>query len=238
MLRNLLRAVILRVNYLRFGNAHGVSANWLSKHLDNIFTTVTEFSQTSSENLGITRHQIQNGEDIFSETVEAHSRDLFGDSYNCESGLASLLYSYILAKKPKIIVETGVANGITTNVIMRALEQTGGQLHSFDIDPRCASVYTGQGKWNFHLLASPYQRDLRSQVSQISEIDLWIHDSNHGFTWQEFEYNLAFLRLTKSGVLVSDDIDATPAFGLLTSKQFSYSAGIFDKRKFIGIAFK
>jgi hypothetical protein len=44
--------------------------------------------------------------------------------------------------------------------------------------------------------------------------------------------------LKKGGVLISDDIDASPAWAELAGSIFRRSYIIFDSRKFIGIAFK
>jgi hypothetical protein len=44
--------------------------------------------------------------------------------------------------------------------------------------------------------------------------------------------------LKKGGILISDDIDASPAWAELAGSVFRKSYIIFDSRKFIGIAFK
>jgi len=160
----------------------------------------------------------------------------FGASYDCEIGLASFLYAYILQTKPIVVVETGVANGITTNVILSALKKVGGVLHSFDIDPRTEGVHPASPSWNFHLLEGNVSRTLKDEVAKIGKIDLWIHDSNHGYRWQNFEYRLALQALSIGGLLVSDDIDSSTAWGLLESRQKMMKCGIFDNRKMYGVA--
>jgi hypothetical protein len=42
----------------------------------------------------------------------------------------------------------------------------------------------------------------------------------------------------KNGILISDDIDASSAWGELAKTHFRKSYIVFDSRKFIGIAFK
>lgn len=135
-----------------------------------------------------------------------------------------------------MIIETGVANGITTNVIMKALEETGGSLYSFDLDPRTENVYAGQGNWYFRLLKDDFEKSLINQLSEIGMVNLWIHDSNHGYNWQAFEYELASKHLVSDGVLVSDDIDASTAWGNAANSDFKESFGVFDNRKFFGVA--
>ncbi len=225
-----------RLNYLRHGNFHGVSANWLAKQTDGLFSGVKELVASSDIPLAISQQDIAAGEKLFKQIVEDRSGSNFGKDFDCEVGLASFLYAFILSSKPKIIIETGVANGITTNIILRALEETGGTLHSFDVDPRTQNVYKGTGNWNFHLLEGNFERDLEDQVTQVGKVDLWIHDSNHGYQWQAFEYNLAIAALNPDGLIVSDDIDSSTAWGLASQKSFKKSFGVFDQRKFFGVA--
>ena len=140
-----------------------------------------------------------------------------------------------------MIIETGVANGITTNAIMKALEESGanGELNSFDVLPETNKAYVGEGNWKFHLLkGKSTHNQIKSVVSLLPSVDIWAHDSNHGYRWQKFEYLLALSVLNKNGILVSDDIDASSAWAELAKTHFRKSYVIFDSRKFIGIAFK
>lgn len=231
------RSVLLqRLQYLRYGNQHGVSANWLSKKCDLIFPDVDALLIDQESTYGISKKTLNEGRLLFHELIGKQSGKNYSKNFDCEEGLAAFLYSYVLTKKPAVIVETGVANGITTNIIMRALEETGGELHSFDIDQKTQNVYRGDGAWNFHLLTKKYDSTLRNQVQKIGKVDLWIHDSNHGYTWQAFEYSLAIQSLTHGGTLVSDDIDSSTAWGLASKSEFKSSIGVFDNRKFFGVA--
>ncbi len=225
-----------RLEYLSKGNYHGVSANWLAKRSDGLFQNVEEFATSPNCPIKVLTEDIATGRDLFSTIVKVKSETNFGKNFDCEIGLASFLFAYIIHNKPSVIVETGVANGITTNVIMKALEKTGGSLYSFDVDPRTENVYSGQGNWHFRLLKGKFETDLKNQVSKIEKVNLWIHDSNHGYQWQAFEYELAAYHLDSEGILVSDDIDASTAWGVAANSDFNKSFGIFDTRKFFGVA--
>lgn len=202
MWRKTLDSINMRISLLLHGNSRGVSSNWLSKKLTSIYGNNALFVESVSNSWNIELDDIYEGEASYDKMVSRFSNKIYGSSYDCESGLASFLHAYILRVRPKIIVETGVANGITTNVMMSALEQTGGVPHSFDIDRRCKNVYTGNGNWFFHHLSKPFPRSLKKNVTGINDIELWIHDSNHGYSWQRFEYELAFGKLSKGGILV------------------------------------
>ena len=225
-----------RRQYLLTGNFHGVSANWLRKQCDGIYSTVGEFLQSMHAPVLVSNKTLLEGEEVFRSVLHEKSGNNYQDNYDCEIGLASFLYAYIQTRKPLTVVETGVANGITTNVIMKALEATGGTLHSFDIDARTQNVYTGSGKWYFHLLNGNLEKSLERQVAIIGNVDLWVHDSNHGYLWQTYEYQLARRALSSEGLLVSDDIDSSTAWGLASKEYLVESSAIFDNRKFIGVA--
>jgi predicted O-methyltransferase YrrM len=60
-----------------------------------------------------------------------------GDSYSLgdiDRKSARKLYNFILDENPQVIIETGVCNGVSTAIILKALEDTKtGQLYSIDL---------------------------------------------------------------------------------------------------------
>ena len=158
----------------------------------------------------------------------------------CALPICSIIYSFIIKNHVTRVIETGVANGISTMVILQALKITGGSLYSFDIIPEVEHSVKNEGNnWYFNLL--PQRNTMFSLVNQISKIgkcQLWIHDSNHGFSWQNFEFNLAYRNLTESGLLISDDIDSSPAWGYFSNEKKQNSIALFDQKKYIGLMFK
>jgi hypothetical protein len=81
-------------------------------------------------------------------------------------------------------------------------------------------------------------KHLSETIANLPNLDIWLHDSNHGYRWQKFEYLLALSKLNVGCILISDDIDASPAWGELAKSHFKESYVVFDSRKFIGIAIK
>ena len=105
--------------------------------------------------------------------------------------------------------------------------------------PKQEKLIQGGGNWKFHLLKGKnVHKQIKSVVSSLPKVDVWVHDSNHGYRWQKFEYLLALSVLSKNGILISDDIDASSAWGELAKTHFRKSYVIFDSRKFVGIAIK
>lgn len=179
---------------------------------------------------------LEQGRVLYKETALRLSGKVSPIKFDSGEELGSFLYAFVMHKKPQCVVETGVANGLTTNMIMAALETYGGELHSFDINPNCQSVYSGEGRWRFHLLERDYKKQVKKTVKSLHNVELWIHDSDHSHSWQSFEYSLAAHALkSNEGFLVSDDIDCTTAFGKITKKLNLPGWAVFDSRKFFGI---
>lgn len=153
---------------------------------------------------------------------------------------ARALYAMIRAEEPKIVVETGVCNGVSTLVVLMALEKNqDGELFSVDYptfsdDPApefqkeqypadhtfSAIPKNKEPGWiipeelrdRWELRIGKSQRKLPSLLNELEEIDIFIHDSDHTFPCMMFEYELAWEYLHSDGILVSDDIYANDAF--------------------------
>jgi len=225
---------------LVYGDRDGVSLNFLQKSKNSVFLSIEQLVRFEEEFPSEIIDYIEKGKDFFHTFLKTQS-SITNTNWNAEEQLFILLYSLIKANNSKLVIETGVANGITTNAIMKALEESGagGELHSFDVLPETNKAYIAKGNWNFHLVnGKSAHNQIKSVVSLLPEVDVWVHDSNHGYRWQKFEYLLALSVLSKNGILISDDIDASSAWGELAKTHFRKSYVIFDSRKFIGIALK
>jgi predicted O-methyltransferase YrrM len=235
----LAKVVLARLGLLVQGFSKGVSVGWLGKSSNQIYPDAYSYLETKySENQ--IKELLEEGKKVWIEESSSDKNNVASQHWNAESNLCMLLYALILLNGFKVVVETGVANGITTRVIMRALERTNGTLHSFDILDSSRNVYVGSGDWRFHKLEPnrKLQDQLQNEVNSIGLCDIWLHDSNHGQTWQAFEFSLAWRHLVPHGVLLSDDVDASPAWGEASNSYLNQPAIVFDTRKFIGISAK
>jgi len=230
----------IRSKLFLHGGVDGVSLNYLSKSTNGIFLSIEALVNSVPKIADNALNNLDDAQNLYSKIVN-EKKEITNARWNAELQLFSLLYVITKSKNLEVIIETGVANGLTTNAIMQALviSNSSCALHSFDVLPETKKAYIGEGNWNFHLLSSKKaHKQIVKTVMQLPKVDLWVHDSNHGYRWQKFEYQLAFSRLRKGGILISDDIDASPAWGELAKTLFRESFIVFDSRKFIGIAFK
>ncbi|MCI4350275.1 MAG: class I SAM-dependent methyltransferase [Thermoplasmata archaeon] len=133
------------------------------------------------------------------------------------SGAESLLvYGIVRGRAPQRVVETGVANGHSSYLILEALRRNGGgQLTSIDVRPDVGALIPPELRagWDLRLLSRRRpRRDLEAVFASIPSIDLFIHDSDHTYRWQSLEFALAWSKLSAAGWLASDDVDWSYAF--------------------------
>jgi predicted O-methyltransferase YrrM len=153
---------------------------------------------------------------------------------------ARLLYILCRWIKPEIVVETGVASGMSSAHILYALERNKkGCLYSIDFPPRtCRShmrdekilhglqqdiVTLPQDKAVGWLVPTKMRRrwvirfgksrDLLSHLLEdLGSIDIFLHDSDHSYRNMSFEFDLAWNHLRQGGLLISDDVHRNTAF--------------------------
>ena len=132
--------------------------------------------------------------------------------------------------RPAVVVETGVARGLTTRVMLEALEANEtGHLYSIDLPPpldenrlaeETGAAVTGELKGRWTLIEGSSRRHLPRLLRELGTIDAFSHDSRHTRRNILFELQEAWAVLRPGGFLLADDIhgnsgfrDAVRAFG-------------------------
>ena len=134
-----------------------------------------------------------------------------------------VLLQYVVARavRPGIVVETGIANGVSCAYLLLALKLNGkGVLHSVEIGD---SSYLPPGRnagwvvpdwlrhgWQVHIGDSKIV--LPKILDQLRQVDVFIHDSLHTAEHMKFEFECAYPYLRDGGVLIADDAAWNPAF--------------------------
>jgi len=126
--------------------------------------------------------------------------------------------------RPINVIETGVAHGVTSQFILEALERNGsGHLWSIDRPPSDRAWHEQIGiavddrfrhRWSY--IRGSSRRRLPGVLSQLGEIDLFVHDSLHNERNVRFEMDLAWAALRPGGAIVVDDIDMNRGFKSFT----------------------
>lgn len=162
-------------------------------------------------------------------------------NFKVEDSTSFLIYSILRLNQPLKIVETGVANGHSTFFILNALVKNGkGKLYSMDINSDVGSLITEDLKknWELFILSKTNKKELEGILKKIYPIDIYIHDSNHFYYWQELEYKLAFKYVRNKGFIMSDDTDSSYAFLDFIKSNELNPFFLYDFRKVFGIARK
>ncbi len=137
--------------------------------------------------------------------------------FDVNRSLGEAAWCAIRHLRPEVIVETGVARGITSRVLLEAMEANGrGHLWSIDLphpalgEPGVAVTDTLKSRWD--LLLGTSRELLPKLLEQLGPIDMFVHDSLHTGRNVEFELELAWPHLRPGGLLFADDLHTNLGF--------------------------
>jgi hypothetical protein len=124
---------------------------------------------------------------------------------------------YVIARtlKPRVIVETGIHDGLGSVLLLQALERNAseghdGRLISFDINSQAGWLVNERlhGRWQPVYEAT--SEALQDAVEGL-EVGMIIHDSEHTYECEQFEFTTAVSHAASTIALVSDNAHATTA---------------------------
>ena len=97
-------------------------------------------------------------------------------AWNGNYKFLKMLFLIVRVTNAKKIVETGVANGLSTNTVLRALELNGsqGKLVSMDINPNCKNVAAPSSAWDFINLNEKHPRSsVLTSCGNFENVESW-----------------------------------------------------------------
>lgn len=123
-------------------------------------------------------------------------------------------YAAVRALAPDCVVETGVANGVSSSYLLLALQKNRrGSLHSIGLadpaflppgkDPGWLVPQWLRAPWQVHL--GDAREVLPRLLAQLGRIGIFIHDSLHTYEHMMWEFEIAYPHLLAGGILISDD---------------------------------
>ena len=146
----------------------------------------------------------------------AASRDLpMPASWRTERQTGLTLYTLTRALEPEVVVETGIANGWSSVIFLRALQANGsGALHSFDVRDDVGRLIDEGEKapWNLHLLKEGTLQEFDGVLDTLPPIGVFFHDSDHSYLHMRLEIRMAGAHLAPHGALCSDDVSLSNAY--------------------------
>ncbi len=183
----------------------------------------------SKKLLDVDANRIRDFKAQFYSKVEFHkrideSREFLG---RCSGGMGKDAYVllYILCRilRPRIVVETGVANGFSSASILQALEDNqAGELYSIDLHSRegvtipigkeLGWVISEHLKHRWHLILGESFRVLPRLFKELGTIDIFLHDSRHTYKTMMKEYTTVWPHLHRGAFLLSHDVKFNDAY--------------------------
>jgi predicted O-methyltransferase YrrM len=171
-----------------------------------------------------------------------------GHAHDADASLALAAYSSVRESQAQVVVETGVARGITSRVVLEALRRnvSPGRLISVDLPPlsgrweeasRTAVPDSLRANWTY--LRGSTRQVLPRVAKRYPVWDVFIHDSGHTYRNMRMEFQLATHALREQGWLIADDIEDNRAFLDYIDSSRKYSASYLKgakKQNIVGVA--
>jgi Methyltransferase domain len=178
----------------------------------------------------------------------AYGRQTYGVYSDGDSSLCQAAWCTVLHTRPDVVIETGVARGVTSRIVLEALHQNDiGHLWSIDLPypfDRRLHAQTGaavtdncRARWSY--VQGSSRRRLRPLVAQVGHVEVFIHDSLHTARNTLFEMNQVASAMNPGGVMLIDDISTHKGFAIFAERYPGYQTIVCpseDRKGLFGIA--
>jgi Methyltransferase domain len=169
---------------------------------------------------------------------------------DADTSLCRAVWCVALHTRAEVVIETGVAHGITSRIVLEALNQNDfGHLWSIDLPfPFDHQLRTETGaavtdacrpRWSY--LEGSSRQKLPPLVTEVGRVEMFIHDSLHTTRNTLFEMEQAASAMPERGVMLVDDIDSHEGFTTFARRHPEYQTIICpsgDEVGMFGIAVK
>jgi len=167
---------------------------------------------------------------------------------DAENSLLRAAWCAAVHTQPAAVVETGVAHGVTTRIVLEALMRNGrGHLWSVDLpfpfDHRLHGetgvAVTEQCRPRWTYVEGTSKARLPGVVKEAGEVQMFIHDSLHTARNTIFEMEQVFRAMPIGGVMLIDDIKSHEGFAVFAKRHSDYRTIVApsdDKVGMFGIA--
>jgi hypothetical protein len=151
-------------------------------------------------------------EDLW-DTISSEISDA-GVGHDADVALARAVRCAVIHTRATTVVETGVARGVTSRVILEALAPLDGQLWSVDLPPvtegwhdQSRAAVPARLRSNWHFVQGSSWRRLRGTLAAADRPAVFVQDSLHTPRTVRWECGMAWNALVPDGVLLVDDED-------------------------------
>ncbi len=155
-------------------------------------------------------------------------------TYGLSTDRFRVLYAAVRLRRPALVVETGVHDGLSTALMLRAMERNEqGRLISIDLPSTELPLGVSGAGWlvpdalksRWQLRVGDAREHLGPLLQEQHPVDIFVHDSDHAVAHQRFELETVKPYMSPSGLIFSDHDYA--AEGVLDELAASWSAEHF-----------
>lgn len=147
-------------------------------------------------------------------------RATYGGWNDGDPAFTSAVWCLVAHLRPEKVLETGVARGLTSRVILEGLERNErGGLWSIDLphfdtrlNDQIGAAVPGASRSRWTYVPGASRRRLPSLVGELAQVDLFVHDSLHTGRNVRFELEEVWPALRPGGAVVVDDISHSLGF--------------------------
>lgn len=140
----------------------------------------------------------------------------YGEYSDADAAFGAAAWCAVRHLRPTKVLETGVARGVTSRVLLEAMARNGtGHLWSVDLphpfrpelheETAAAVPMDCRDRWTY--VRGSSRRRLPSLVSDLESVDLFVHDSLHTGRNMQFELRTVWPAMHGGGLALVDDVD-------------------------------
>lgn len=147
---------------------------------------------------------------VFSLRTKKPRNGFFGEIYDLGAGLGFVLFDLIETEKPQRVIETGVAAGASSNLILDRLSSNGaGDLISVDITSKVGELVDERlkNRWTISVLPKMFKKKAFLHIlKSYPDTTIFLHDSDHSIQWQIFEIGSVINSIPGVKHILVDDV--------------------------------
>lgn len=136
------------------------------------------------------------------------------------AGYVEVCYALVRLLRPETVLETGVAMGYSSAVLLHALDANGsGRLHSVDLPPLGADAGARPGtlvpdvlRAGWDLRIGPDATEVPKLLAELGTVDLFVYDSDKTYEGMTATWERVWPRLRPGAAAMFDDVNGNDAF--------------------------
>ena len=140
----------------------------------------------------------------------------YGEYSDADPALGAVTWCAVRHLQPENVIETGVARGVTSRIILEAMALNGsGHLWSVDLphplrpelhhETAAAVPLARREKWTY--VRGSSRQQLPSLVARLEKVDMFVHDSLHTSRNMRFELRTVWPAMDPGSLALVDDVD-------------------------------